>query len=268
MTYLLGSEEAEYRAQRVIQDKLEAKFSPALQSEMQSALTEMLAKYEATGAVPALPDSHQPHLAELWFHMVNAAVMASGDRILVQGKAMGKLETKEGFAELFLRLVQDYIQSEMIRQRIAMVAATTRRQIVDLITAGQNAGFGVQEIATNIRKAIPAISQARGAIIARTETHGASNYGAHQAAKATGLRIKKKWVSVEDHRTRDFGEGDGVVDEYSHRAMNGQTVDMDQPFKMPQRGGAILLCQHPGDPSLPAGAVINCRCQVAHIVED
>ena len=53
--------------------------------------------------------------------------------------------------------------------------------------------------------------------------------GANETAKTTGLELAKEWVSVEDSRTRDFGEGDGVVEVRPERAMNGQTVDMDQP---------------------------------------
>jgi len=66
----------------------------------------------------------------------------------------------------------------------------------------------------------------------------------------------KEWISVEDARTRSFA-GD---DAYDHAAMNGQKREMDQPFLMPQRGGDPIPCDRPGDPTLPPGAVINCRC--------
>ena len=92
----------------------------------------------------------------------------------------------------------------------------------------------------------------RGALIARTETHGAANYGADGAARATGLKLRKEWVSAEDERTRE-----------SHRLADGETVGMDQAFNV---DGERLM--YPGDPSASAGNVINCRCAVSHIVDD
>jgi hypothetical protein len=50
--------------------------------------------------------------------------------------------------------------------------------------------------------------------------------------------------------------------------MDGQTVDMDQPFQMPHITGDFVQCQFPGDPSLPAAASINCRCASVQAVKD
>jgi uncharacterized protein with gpF-like domain len=76
--------------------------------------------------------------------------------------------------------------------------------------------------------------------------------------------MRKEWLSAVDLRTRRIGDGD----EFGHLSMNGQTVDMDQPFAMPKRDGTTIQAMFPGHPDLPASAVINCRCAVAHIVDD
>jgi uncharacterized protein with gpF-like domain len=110
----------------------------------------------------------------------------------------------------------------------------------------------VDQIATAILDAAPQIAAWRGPLIARTETHGAANYGAQQAAKATGLPVRKEWVAAGDERTRE-----------SHRAADGQKVGLDERFNV---GGAWLL--FPGDPDGPPGETINCRCAIAHIVDD
>jgi len=96
----------------------------------------------------------------------------------------------------------------------------------------------------------------RGETIARTEalqSLNASEYEAHKqivemgAAKAN--HVKRIWDSAGDFRVR-----------YSHRAMDGQKVGIDEPFVSPL--GSQLM--YPGDGSLGADAseIINCRCRV------
>lgn len=83
--------------------------------------------------------------------------------------------------------------------------------------------------------------------IARTESHGAVSAGQLAAAKEreqlTGIRMWKRWLSTEDSRTRA-----------SHRVADGQTVPLDQPFRV---GGFLL--DHPADAiSVAPHEVINC----------
>lgn len=94
----------------------------------------------------------------------------------------------------------------------------------------------------------------RGDTIARTELlgslHHAQNEGLQQLVDNGTVRadqITRKWDSAEDSATRD-----------SHRAMDGQTVGVNEPFTT----GAGYRLMHPGDTSLgaPGAEVINCRC--------
>lgn len=55
---------------------------------------------------------------------------------------------------------------------------------------------------------------------------------------------RRRWVTMHDDAVRD-----------THRAADGQTVGLDEPFVV---GGASL--RWPGDRLGPAGEVINCRC--------
>ena len=237
-------------------------------AEIARASTHMINEFKRLGAVPHLPIDHIGRLRAIYVDMADISIRAFGGRIVDQGKARGFILERKDFAEFFKRLALEYIQDELIRQRIAMVSEATRIQMVRLIVAGQEEGLGVAEIAKNITDSLPSMSMRRGALIARTETHGAANFGADQAARSTGLDLKKEWVSVADHRTRDFGEGDGVIDQYSHRAMNGVVVDMDQAFSVPDRLGGFEKMMFPGDPVGSAGNVINCRCAVSHVVKD
>lgn len=83
----------------------------------------------------------------------------------------------------------------------------------------------------------------RATLIARTESTGANNYGAHQALTMEGVATKV-WLATDDRRTRA-----------SHAAAEGQEVGIDKPFNV---GGSFV--QFPGDPQGPVDEVANCRC--------
>lgn len=265
--FISHSREREAQIQRRLLDVLTARFNRKIRGEI-AAWSEHLANvYAESGMMPPNDDDHVQALRAVYLDMAEQSIRTFGRRMTVQGKALGyPVEAKGFFADLFHSLALTYINLESVRRRIVSVAETTRAHMIRAVDQGQREGLGVDAIASLMRERIPTMSRYRGALIARTETHGAANFGAHETAKATGLDLLKEWVAVEDHRTRDFGQGDGVVDEFDHRAMNKQTVEMDEPFKMPWRKGGEVLCQFPGDPSLPPGAVINCRCAVVHTV--
>lgn len=233
----------------------ERRFAREFAAPIATAMRQMVAEYERTGSTPSMPMDHLRRVEAVYLDMAGVVIEAFGDRILGQGKSMGlQLERKGIWADFFQRLALDWISSEAIRRRITSITDTTRNTIVERILRGQRDGLGVDAIAKAITEAIPQISRQRGALIARTETHGAANFGANEAARATGLQLEKEWNATEDIRTRTFSDGD----EYDHRAMDGQRVGMDDPFRMPWIGGGDVLCMFPGDPELPAAAAINC----------
>lgn len=268
--FISHSREREAQIQRRLLEVMEGRFRRHISAEVAAQSGRILSAYRELGFAPADDDAHMRAIRAIYLDMAEMAIRTFGRRMTVQVKAMGlDLETKVfSFSEFFHSLALAYINLESIRRRITSVAETTRNQIIAQIEKGQADGLGVDAIAKLIEERIPSISRWRGALIARTELHGAANYGAHETAKQTGLELQKQWISVEDHRTRDFGQGDGDVDEFDHRSMDGQTVDMDEPFKMPWRKGPDVLCQFPGDPSLPAAASINCRCATVFSVAD
>lgn len=95
--------------------------------------------------------------------------------------------------------------------------------------------------------------QLRGETIGRTESIQSlnrANFEAVRQAKDMGALkgSTKEWDSAGDMRVRD-----------SHRHMDGQIVELEQPFVTPD--GYNLM--FPGDISLgaPAKEIINCRCR-------
>ena len=242
----------EQRRQQRLLGLLERKYRGKFSREITRASKAMLAKYKASGSVPATPDEHELRLKVIYEDLASDAVKRFGTRITDQGKSAGLVPETKNFAEFFSRIAGEYVLGEMVRERIVRVATQTRQGIVDEVLSGQSEGLGVAAIARNIAKAIPSISKQRGAVIARTESHGAANAGADAAARATGLRLQKEWVATSGGRTRS-----------AHARADGQVVDMDQPFIV---DGERL--RYPGDPSGSAGNIINCRCGVSHIVLD
>jgi uncharacterized protein with gpF-like domain len=160
-------------------------------------------------------------------------------------------ETKD-FAATMARLALQYISGEAIRRHITSIVETTRNQIINAVTRGYADGLGQEGVAKYIRGLVPEFSRDRSALIARTETHGAANFGATSAAKETGLPLRKEWIAAEDARTRE-----------DHALADGQIVGMDDAFDV---GGASLM--YPGDPSAPVEQIANCRCAQGFIVDD
>lgn len=262
-------DQEELRRQHAILDVATAKFTRVLEREVRRAMLDMISEVErSNGAPPASPIEFDRRLSDTFQDMAVVMIQAFGNRILDQGKASGLLLEHKSFAEFFQRLALEYVSQEAIRRRIVQITETTRNLIIAGVDRGQREGLGVNQIARNLRGDVPTLSRARARTIARTETHGAANHGANGAAMATGLPLKKRWSSTEDHRTRDFGEGDGEPDKFNHRVMHGVVVDKDQPFNVPMRGGGTEPMMMPGDPNGSAANTINCRCGVGYFLDD
>lgn len=130
--------------------------------------------------------------------------------------------------------------------RARRVAARTQNIITRAVADAAAEGMGEREAASLIRRRVSgerlALSRAR--MIARTEIGAAQNAGLLASADELGVTYNRKWISVEDERTR-----------LSHTLADEQTIGPGQKFKV---GGAEL--EHPGDPRGPAQEIINCRC--------
>jgi hypothetical protein len=134
---------------------------------------------------------------------------------------------------------------------------------VRAIDRGIRDGQSIEQIGRAIQEAVPSFSRLRSNIIARTETHTAAMYASQEVAKTSPFPMNKRWVSIFDHRTRDFGEQDGIVDQANHRAMNKVTVGPDELFAVPSFGRKPDIMAFPGDPAAPAYQTINCRCAMS-----
>lgn len=134
---------------------------------------------------------------------------------------------------------------------IAYDELTDRANIVRELTRQLTQSIILGESITKMAKRIQDVTNknySSSVTIARTEMTRVQNAGrldSFKRGEALGLKLKKKWISTIDGRTR-----------VSHAKLMGETVDLDKPFS----NGLM----HPGGFG-KASEVINCRC--THIVE-
>jgi uncharacterized protein with gpF-like domain len=247
-----GGKRREQKRQDALMQVIEREFQPRIAAELSRAMNDAITSYEEGRGVPLMAD-HRQAMTRILEDMAAMTVRVFAGRILVQGEEKGvlNLELKD-FADTVRKLAQRYIIMEAFRRHITNITETTRGNIITAIARGESEGLGIVAIARFVRDLVPALSVARSSLIARTETHGAANYGADAAAKETGLTLRKEWVSAADERTRK-----------SHAEADGQVVGMDEYFQV---GGDSLM--YPGDPSADVSQIANCRCSVSHIVVD
>lgn len=131
------------------------------------------------------------------------------------------------------------------------ITLTTRRQIALVLAESVMRGFGAEQTARLIREKFAQIQIGRARVIARTEVNGAANAARHIAHRQSGLVQQRRWIATRDGRTRD-----------NHASLNGQVVDLDQPFTIP---GTARRAMHPGGFGIPEED-IQCRCTIVPIV--
>ena len=136
-------------------------------------------------------------------------------------------------------------------RRIKDVTENTQNEVTAEIVKSLEEGLGEQDTMKQIIRNTLIKSQIRAERIARTEIISASNAGSLEGARASGLKLKKKWITTPDDRTRD-----------AHKAENiGEAiVPLEEKFFV---GGEYL--DYPGDVNGSAKNVINCRCTQVYI---
>lgn len=220
-------------------------------------------RWLSTGAV-MVPIEAQRDLGAVMVRMWRESILAGAVFPIDQEKAaFTKLEAKAEAETLFEQIMREFI-NRFGGYKITQIIETTRDQIMRAIERGVKDGLSIDEIASAMRQTVPALSRTRAHIIARTEVHTAAMHASQEVAKTAVAPLNKRWVSVFDHRTRDFGEGDGIVDEFNHRVMNEVTVGPDELFQVPSKNGTFELMSGPGDPDGSAGNTISCRCSLIY----
>ena len=187
---------------------------------------------------------------------------------LVHGKRIGKdinRELKDFTFAKFLTIFEMNLGAYLRQYGIGRVI-TVRKQffdyIIQLIGNQLNDDMSMQEVSRRIQIAVNRRDFYRWQAmrIARTESTAASNYAALQSSSVTGYAMNKVWIATMDARTREHPD-----DRFDHRDMHDVRVPLHGKFLLEDMKGGIIEMDFPGDPTAPAGAVINCRCAVASV---
>lgn len=232
--------------QRALLDRLEARLVRTWQIEIARAIRSAATEYNETQTTMLAIGKHRQNVEALIRRTYEIAGNEFAQPIYEKARGRGMV-TKD--LDNFRRLIEQFIIG-VGATKITQISQTTERQIRQIIQDGIAEGLGIDAIARNLRSNATVVAGVRAAVIARTETHTASQWAQVTAIRDTGLQLRKEWVAAADERTR--------VD---HSIANGQIVGQNEKFVV---GGEEL--EFPGDPAGSAGNVINCRC-VLNFVE-
>lgn len=133
-------------------------------------------------------------------------------------------------------------------QKVQNITNTSRDEIGNQIRIGVQKGETRTQIAQRITYHRRSITPGRAQTIARTEVHGAANYGSLIAAAEERVPMVKVWQAMGGARP-------------THAAASGQRRALTEPFNV---GSALL--DHPGAVG-PPEETINCRCSMTYEAE-
>lgn len=153
-------------------------------------------------------------------------------------------------AQLDVRQLQQMQRFGSLRLKdVGQEAARKIGRQLGLVTIGAQTPHQATQA---VRKLLDTESPRRAAMIVHTEVDRAfavaGNDRLHQAAQIVP-GLGKQW--------RRSGK---IHSRWNHDIMDGQVVDADKPFKVPNPGGGIDLMQCPHDPKAPPEQVIHCGC--------
>lgn len=130
-----------------------------------------------------------------------------------------------------------------------------KSQITKNVTSSILQGLSIGQMADSLQARVVTMSRVSAVRAARTAVTAAENAGrmdSYHAAEKMGIKLRKEWLATLDGRTR-----------HAHAILDGQTVDVDKPFKVDGRE-----IRFPGDPQAAPYLVYNCRCSLIASVVD
>jgi SPP1 gp7 family putative phage head morphogenesis protein len=145
----------------------------------------------------------------------------------------------------FVREVIDYFNQYIFSKIVLPISQTTLKDIQKVLKQAISDGWGIEKTVRELKD--NSITKYRAQMIVRTESVAAMNYAQLKVASEKPYETTKRWIAVEDKRTRLA---------HTHAGVDGEVRDLNEPFS----NGL----QFPGDPDGPAAQVINCRCTMSY----
>jgi uncharacterized protein with gpF-like domain len=145
----------------------------------------------------------------------------------------------------FIREVIDYFNQYIFSKIVLPISQTTLKDIQKVLKQAISDGWGIEKTVRELKN--NPITKYRAKMIVRTESVAAMNYAQLKVASEKPYETTKRWIAVEDKRTRLA---------HTHYGVDGEVRDLNEAFS----NGL----QFPGDPDGPANQVINCRCTMSY----
>lgn len=235
----------EWKTQNNMRRNYEIKLASSLKKEFLRASKNISTNYiiSRNSAVDLESRPHHSRLKSIIFTHWKAVTDVFRDRSLSMLRNVIEKEQKE-YEDDFDREFENFLFTSGA-EKVTNISSTTIANIRNAINSAQEDGLDVYSTARRIIELSEIDSITRAVLIARTETHQAANFANYTTLGVVNIpNMTKEWLSINDARTRD-----------DHSIANGQQVAKNGDFVV---GGSLL--KYPGDPSGPAGQVINCRC--------
>lgn len=168
----------------------------------------------------------------------------------IRRSAKKKIE-KAGFglSDEWLQAIIDFFKNEYFAL-VKNISETTRDTLLNVLSQAAEEGWSNDETVKHIKS--PEIVAWRARLITRTELNKGAFAGRKLAEDDSEWELEKEWISAHDHRVR-----------HSHRAVDGDVVDVDGKFAVATPKGGTDYMHGPGDPTASAANLCNCRCSSA-----
>lgn len=151
----------------------------------------------------------------------------------------------------------DIIRSEAL-DAATNIEATIKDRLRNQILKGAENGEGIPQITDRVKSTVSDISDSNAELVARTETLSSSRKGSQALAESTDLIEGKEWLATNDSRTREW-----------HKVMDGQIVNKNEPFTVPQTGDSEQPSNYPRTARVVGeDQRFNCRCSQAPVLAE
>ena len=225
---------------------VEAAFVSVIAQARASAVAAIRARSSTLVAAAGTDHVAQPDAVfniDEWMERVNAEVGPTIEKVLIDSANQAGIGVS-------LDLADPRMAAAAVRHidGIASWGQNFRQTVAKVIEEGMAKGWSVDRMADKLAET-GSLTDASARRIARTEAIAAANAGTIEGWKLLGFVSGKRWLATPDEKTRD-----------THAAADGQEVPLDGRFTIGDG-----TADYPGDPALPVGERVNCRCRMLSI---
>jgi len=169
----------------------------------------------------------------------------------IVGEAVGRTIRGQVKQETIQAALQNPVSGLSLNERLTKRRNRIITDIQETVGQGLREGESYSQMSERLKDSLEG-DTSKAMRVVRTEGHRVQEQGKLEGlehADNQGVKMIKRWVSADDERVREIGEG-------GHTEMDGQEVAFDEDFENPETGGVGPAPGMMGE----AKDDINCRC--------